>query len=608
MLVISENWETNIKKQARSCTGKVEIYNGSTLLYTCLPEDKLVSIKVEKTSNKKMFGFSIAQLATIELIDPQQEIELQQGYKVKAYLGCEDDYATLPNFYIDSFEYKDTLRKVTIKAYDVIRQLDNKTFSQLNITYPKNLKAVFANSEWPSSISDIIYDGTNSKFNYAAGDLQRQVLDDICAITGTVCVAGNNDKLVFKQITVKQTPDLTIDRSNYFSFTNGDSKQLTGIVSSTELGDNVEVGNRNGYVYVMHDNGCINLNNQAATILRSLFNRVNGLTLTPYVLNWRANPALEVGDTIAVQKKDDTYTTTVYMGEDISYNGGINSKSEYELDTNQNPDANPISLGEAINKTYARVDKVAGEITLLASTVDSHSSQIASLVITSGQIESRVETVEDDVTTMQSTISQMPDQIRLAVEADIADDYYAKVSSIDINTNGIEIKSTGTITIDSGADLVINSGGGFEVHTTNFTIDSSGNVTIKGSISSGSIITGATISSGTVTGSTITGGTINIGNGNFTVSSNGTVSLAGVATFNPESASWYGSSFDKGVDMSYLEIGHINDNNNTPKSNNWAITAGGTGYFQALESQSGNWSIASDGTCTGLKAIAVFGA
>ena len=60
MLVISENWETNIKKQARSCTGKVEIYNGSTLLYTCLPEDKLVSIKVEKTSNKKMFGFSIA--------------------------------------------------------------------------------------------------------------------------------------------------------------------------------------------------------------------------------------------------------------------------------------------------------------------------------------------------------------------------------------------------------------------------------------------------------------------------------------------------------------------------------------------------------------------
>lgn len=125
----------------------------------------------------------------------------------------------------------------------------------------------------------------------------------------------------------------------------------------------------------------------------------------------------------------------------------------------------------------------------------------------------------------------------------------------------------------------------------------------------GTITADAVKANTSITTPTITGGTINIGSGNFSVSSNGTVTLAGVASFNPGTTSWYGSEFSgKGVLMDYLEIGHINDNNNTPRSNNWCIKTDGTAYFTKLKGMAGNWSIAADGTTSGLKVEAVFGA
>lgn len=590
MLNMSQAWDTNIKKPARECCARVKVYNGSTLAYTFLPEDKLVSFKISKLSSPKMFGFSICQMLELELIDKDGNVNLQKGYKVKCELGVEDEYAPTPNFYIDSVEEKDTIRKISVKAYDIVHTFDNKTFSQLTINYPRTLKQIATQIagtvQWDNNLYNPTYDGSTSYLNYNPQDTQRTMIDDICGASGAICFAGYNDDLVFKRIEVS-TPALTIDRSDYFSFTTGDDGTITGLVSATELGDNVEVGSRTGRYEVLRENGCLTTNNNIATHLNSLLVKVNGLHLYAYDLKWRGNPALEIGDTVKIQKKDDSYITTIYLGETIKYNGGISSQSTYDLGEQEDPEANPANIGEAISQTIARVDKINKTIDLKVEEAIDGSQTIAELSVSVGNISSHVAEMDGDIATIQSTITQMPGEIKLAVESDLQDDFYQKCSSIDITEDGIEVKSTGGITIDSGADLTISSGADLTIssgaslviNSGNLTIDSSGNVKVKGAIQSGSTISGATI----------TGGSISIGSGAFKVNSNGSVDAC---SGNFQILSGTGAM---GEYVASCGGGFLVDGNLACDSIN--IYGGG-----------GSWYINSDGTCGGLKAIAVFGA
>lgn len=226
---------------------------------------------------------------------------------------------------------------------------------------------------------------------------------------------------------------------------------------------------------------------------------------------------------------------------------------------------------------------------MIAEETIEESETISSLVVSVGQIESTVTTMEGDidslegdVTTIQSRITQLPGEITLQVEEDIKDDYYGKVSTVDITTDGIGISSTGSITLASGSDLILNSGAGFEVHSANFTIDSSGNVSLKGSIQSQSTLSGVTVSGGT-----ISGGTINIGSGKFKVNSDGSVSACG-GNFNIYDDIHGGESV---------------------ASCNGGFVVNGVMQSDAINVYGEhNWAIDTDGTCYGLKAIAVFGA
>lgn len=66
--------------------------------------------------------------------------------------------------------------------------------------------------------------------------------------------------------------------------------------------------------------------------------------------------------------------------------------------------------------------------------------------------------------------------------------YVGSNHDLDIESGGgLNIKSGGGLTINSGADLKINSGGKFEVSSSNFNIDSEGNVTISGAITATSL-------------------------------------------------------------------------------------------------------------------------
>lgn len=593
MKSVSQQWNAGITNVARQLSASVVCNNGTVQVATFAPERDLVSITINATpTNGKFFGYTICKEAKV-VVQHFADYDIKVGYQLDCRIGIKKvdeapEEMQFPTFYISKIDIDENTGNATLTGYDIISKAQDLTFNNSIITYPKTMaqyagqigNLIGANSViWIGNVAnkDISFDGTNNYFNFAQTQSLREVLNAIAGATGTICFVSMSDDIVFISPYVKSTADVNITKQSYFTLKTGESVQLTGITSATELGDNITVGSTSGHNEILWDNGFLTINNQAYTFLNNIYGYLHNMEYIPYDVKWRGNPALEVGDTVQFTTKDNSTINTLYLGEELIYTGGLSAKSNWQETDNGNPDSNPTSLGEIINRTVAKVDKVKGEISLLASSVSQNTENIAELVITSGEIQSRVSVAEGNITTIQSTISQMPQQIKLAVEADIQDDFYAKVSSITIGTDGIEVKSTGSITLDSGADLTISSGASLVVNTTNFKVDSSGNVTIKGAISSGS----------TITGSTITGGSINIGNGKFKVNSDGSVNACG---------------------------GNFNIYDDDHGGETVADCQGGFLVNGALMCDSINvygshaWSIESDGTCTGLKAIAVFGA
>lgn len=78
MQTMSANWQSNITAPARYVKCKVELYNGSTLLHTFLPDGNLQSVSIEADA-AQLFGFTSSQKLTISLIDKDGAITASKG-------------------------------------------------------------------------------------------------------------------------------------------------------------------------------------------------------------------------------------------------------------------------------------------------------------------------------------------------------------------------------------------------------------------------------------------------------------------------------------------------------------------------------------------------
>jgi phage minor structural protein len=146
--------------------------------------------------------------------------------------------------------------------------------------------------------------------------------------------------------------------------------------------------------------------------------------------------------------------------------------------------------------------------------------------------------VGDKAYSLTTQVAQQTEATKDAVaRIDVLDDQIVLKVSKGTVSSEISLES-GQVTI-SGNRLVVNS--------TNFQLDASGNVTLKGSLTSGSTITGASISGGTIFGVQITGSTL-IQTGQY-----GTVEISGGAV----NAGQFISSSDAGtvsISSTYINV------------------------------------------------------
>lgn len=115
-------------------------------------------------------------------------------------------------------------------------------------------------------------------------------------------------------------------------------------------------------------------------------------------MRFRGNPALEPGDCISFTTKDNNTVIGYLISDTISFNGSLSQKLSWEYaDADEETAENPISLGEALNKTYARVDKANKEIAIVASKADENEANIAALNVTTQSISATVTGVQTHI-------------------------------------------------------------------------------------------------------------------------------------------------------------------------------------------------------------------
>ena len=390
----------------RRITSKVELYNGSTLLHTYKKDDNLQSVEITRQGTKgKFFGFGVCQQATVIIIDKNREFNIEKGQKLKTYFSSDTEANYLkvgPTFTVSSVTRDETKNTVKIVAYDSINDATSHSVSELGLIPPYTIKRVV---EQITSLLGLSVNITDNDFNlsyteganFEGNETLREVLDAAAEVTQTIYYINHNEELIFKTLDKSGNAVHLIEKSAYFQLQIKDSITLSNICQATELGNNVIAGDNSGATQYVRENPFWNNRDDLTTLLATATNKISGLTITQFNISWRGNFLLEIGDKIGIRAKDNSYVNTFVLNDVIKYSGGLSETTDWEYSSEEDRASinNPITLGDKISQTFAKVNKATREINLVAQDVTETKSELAELKLTTNDISLRVEAVEN---------------------------------------------------------------------------------------------------------------------------------------------------------------------------------------------------------------------
>lgn len=396
----------------RTVQGKVGLYNGSTLLDTFLPTDKLQEITIARAGEKgKFFGFGICQQATVKIVDKVGNLIFLKGESLQTSFRANSTSTykrVCPSFFIKDAKRDEKTNVITITAYDALDAAVSHVISEVGLEPPYTLKEVVERIAAFLGLSVNITDSAfNTEYengaNLSGEETLRAILNAVAEVTQTIYYVDHTDTLVFKRLDKTGEPVLTVNKSNYFELTTALPVTITRIMHVTELGDNVDYGDETGAIQYVRDNPFWNARTDLYELIPVAEGRIHGLTIVPYSINWRGNFLSEICDKISLETKDGSFVTTYILDDSFTYTGGMSQKSswEYTPESDRVTASNPATIGEKINQTFAKVDKVNKTVTLHASEIEGTKESISELQVGTNQISATVNAVEKKVTDVE---------------------------------------------------------------------------------------------------------------------------------------------------------------------------------------------------------------
>lgn len=373
---------------SKSVRAKVELYDGSTLVQTCECGNFLSSFKVSREGELgKFFGFGVCHSLEMSLIDLDKILRVYEGYTAKVRLGNGTIWdAPYPDFDVTSVKVDKKSGDITLTAYDPLHKASELIYDDLGISVPYTLKQL---SQAIALALGLTATGLNTAFdvsyakggNYNGDEPLRAVLNHIAEVTQTIYYVNNQKQLVFKRLTNDAVNEY--HREDYYEFEVESSKILYGICNATELGENLSLtlsdlyedfpswgyDERKLVTQFVRDNPLWELREDIKDQLTYAVNRVGGYELNQFELDWSGDYRLEVGDCIEIYYDDDV-TRVFILNDVLTYGGTMDEVSSWQwIENDGETFSNPISIGDKINQTFARVDKIEKEITLYVGDV-----------------------------------------------------------------------------------------------------------------------------------------------------------------------------------------------------------------------------------------------
>lgn len=430
-MIANELFQNMINAPVRAFAARVEFYTGSELALMCGCHDALKEFTVERVGEQdKFYGYGICQKINVKLLDVERAINLSTSNTAEVVFGTGSDYIyPYPNFYISEVHRDENTNELSITAYDALYKAQKHTVSELTLpsfyTIAELAQACAAFLGLPlSGIDEAFNTLYESGANFDGSETIREALNAIAEATQTVYYVNWDWELTFKRLDISGDAVLTIDREKYFTLESGENRRLAKIVHATELGDNVSAElTVSGTTQYVRDNPLWELREDIGELVENALQRAGGLTINQFNCAWRGNFLLEIGDKIDLVTRDGGPVSAYVLNDSVNFNGSLTERTQWSYADNEAEDAdNPVNLGDALKKTYARVDKANKRIDLVVSDVESNKEQLAALQLNADGIVASVQNVEkataEALEGVNSDINSLTSKVEATMSAD----------------------------------------------------------------------------------------------------------------------------------------------------------------------------------------------
>ena len=430
--------KNQILSPSRQIKGRVAFYAGATTTPSYFTyADALQSIEISKAGEEsKFFGFGVCQKATIKLRDNERQININPGDGFQPFFGAlvndSPAYAAsaYARLYADEVKRDENSNVLTITASDKLYTDAFKyTYDELGMVVPYSIQDVATAVATKLGLALVMDDSTAStafsksyevEANFDGAENLREVLNAIAEATQTIYYIRGTD-LHFKCL-LQDTVDYTIDKAQYFTLTSKSQHTLALICSATELGDNVPAtptGIEGETQYVWNNPFWDHKREDIQTLVDDALALIGGIQSHQFDCSWRGNFLLEIGDKIEFITKDGGSIYGYFLNDTTTYDGGFKQTTDWNYEANSGESVNnPSTLGEKLKQTFATVDKVNKEITMVASETNNLKSEVSSIKMTTDTIGLSVEDINTRIDDTNSSIETLTSKVNMSMTAE----------------------------------------------------------------------------------------------------------------------------------------------------------------------------------------------
>lgn len=353
MIETSNEYLSSVENHIRDIITRI-YFNGSE---TPLVEELITATvnEIGQSTDLLIIGDLCTNMATVKFTMPSTPIALENGYfrlEHGVLVNGEYEYVNMGTYYISEIETVEGSNQYTVKGYD--------RSTRLNVDYVPSVSAPCTVEDIVKDICtqrNIVLDSTYVFPRISIPNIYEGTCKDtikyMAGLMGMNAKIDRNDNLTFywygkaylslattSALNFAVLDDMELDTEADTYIINRDIQYMRGFVKTTEedITINSLTSGSTDNVLVSGSGRGLMFDNPYMTqeILDALMQQVKGFTYTPATISYRGNPALEIGDVVAVEDRDGSVKYCLVSEHELTLTGmkgTITSKGKTEVET-----------------------------------------------------------------------------------------------------------------------------------------------------------------------------------------------------------------------------------------------------------------------------------